>query len=81
MQPLKLNTVMFDIKTILSKNPAPVRRIGVFGSLAKGKIHENSDIDIAIEYESGENYEKYSFDSVIKFCEICDILVDELSVL
>ena len=81
MQPLELNNVILDIKKILSKNYAPIRRVGVFGSLTKGKIHENSDIDIAIEYESGENYENYSYDSVIKFCEICEILEDEMSVL
>jgi len=81
MQPLKLNNVILDIKTIISKNSAPVRRVGVFGSLARGKIHENSDIDIAIEYESGENYENYTYDNVIEFCEFCELLEYEMSVL
>ena len=81
MQPLKLSNVMLDIKTILSNNSAPIRRVGVFGSLVRGKIHENSDIDIAIEYESGDNYENYTYDSVIEFCEFCDILEYEMSVL
>jgi len=28
-----------------------VRRIGLFGSYAKGKAHESSDIDLVIEFE------------------------------
>ena len=81
MKELKLNNVIVDIKSILSQNPAPIKRVGVFGSLAKGQIHENSDIDIAIEYDIGENYEKYNFEGVLRFCEICETLEDEMSVI
>jgi len=76
MQTVELGNVILDIKTILSKNPAPVKRIGLFGSLVKGKFHASSDIDIAIEYEQGD---RYDFDSVVKFCEICDIITNEIS--
>ena len=79
MQKLELDDVILDIKTILSKNSAPVKRVGVFGSLVKGKIHKDSDIDIAIEYDTGENYGKYNFDSFIKFCEICETLSEEMA--
>ncbi|MCL2197603.1 MAG: nucleotidyltransferase domain-containing protein [Defluviitaleaceae bacterium] len=76
MQPLEINSVIFDVKSILSQNPAPVRRIGVFGSLAKGQIHNDSDIDIAIEYEPGESYD---FNNFVKFCEICEYLSETIS--
>ena len=79
MQKLELNNVILDIKTILSQNPAPVKRIGVFGSIANGKIHKDSDIDIAIEYDTGEDYGKYNFDSFLKFCEICEILSEGMA--
>jgi len=79
MQKLELNSVIMDIKTILSQNPAPIKRVGVFGSLVKGKIHKDSDIDIAIEYDTGEDCGKYTFDSFIRFCEICEILSEEMA--
>ena len=79
MQLIDLDSVILDIKKILSKNPAPVKRVGVFGSLVTGRTHENSDIDIAIEYDSGENYEKYSLDSVERFCELCEVLTEKLA--
>jgi len=77
MQKLELNNVISDIKAILSQNPAPIKRIGVFGSLVKGKIHKDSDIDIAIEYDTG----KYNMESFIKYCEICDVLESKMSAL
>jgi len=73
---LELNNVILDIKTILSQNPAPVKRIGVFGSLAKGQIHEKSDIDIAIEYDPGEDYD---FNRFVDFCEICEALRESIA--
>ena len=79
MKTLELNNVILDIKTILTHNPAQIRRVGVFGSLAKGKIHNDSDIDIAIEYETGENLDKYNFDSFVTFCETCEILSKGMS--
>jgi len=36
-----------------------VRRIGIFGSFVRGEEHEDSDIDILIEFEEG----KRSFDT------------------
>ena len=81
MQLVNIDSVIFDIKTILSNNPAPVKRVGVFGSLVTGKMCESSDIDIAIEYDSGESYEKYSFDSVAKFCEFCEVLAEKMAVI
>jgi len=30
-----------------------IRRIGVFGSFARGEEHEESDIDILVEFEEG----------------------------
>jgi predicted nucleotidyltransferase len=75
MQKLKLDSVIIDIKSIVSQDPSTIRRIGVFGSLARQETHEKSDIDIAIEYET----KNYSFDNFVKFLEVCEHMEDMLS--
>jgi len=75
MNKLELESVIFDIKSIISQDPSTIRRIGVFGSLARHETHEKSDIDIAIEYET----ENYSFDNFVKFLEVCEQMEDTLS--
>ena len=37
-----------------------VKRLGLFGSLAKGKATENSDVDLLVEFHSGQkNYDNF----------------------
>jgi len=73
MQTTKLDNVIFDIKTILAQNPAPIKRVGLFGSFVKGKFHENSDIDIAIEYDESNIF---NFEGFVAFCKTCEMLAD-----
>jgi predicted nucleotidyltransferase len=39
------------LKLLLKKNGIPVREVLLFGSIAKGGAHENSDIDLAVIHE------------------------------
>jgi len=76
MKTLDLASVITDVKNLLSQNPAPIKRAGVFGSLATGQFNDESDIDIAIEYDPGENFD---FDRFVKFCELCELLSESVS--
>ena len=76
MKTPELSSVIMDIKLALSQNPGPVKRIGVFGSLAKGRFTDNSDIDIAIEYEPGDDFD---FNRYIRFCELCEFIIESIS--
>ena len=65
-----------DIQLTLSQNPGPVKRVGVFGSLVNGRFTDNSDIDIAIEYEPGDDFD---FNRFARFCEICEYITEFIS--
>jgi predicted nucleotidyltransferase len=58
-----------DIMKILHQNRARlkalgVRRIGVFGSFVRGEQHDDSDIDLLVEFELGQK----SFDAFMELC-------------
>ena len=76
MKTPELNSVIMDIKTALSQYPGPVKRVGIFGSLATGRFTDSSDIDIAIEYapESDFDFERFAL-----FCEVCEYISDNIS--
>jgi len=76
MKKLDLANLIIDLKMSLSKNPAPVKRVGIFGSLVKGQVNDDSDIDIAVEFEQGESFEFFQF---VKFCELCEALRVDIS--
>ena len=76
MNTLELNSVITDIREALSLHPGPVKRVGVFGSLATGKFTDSSDIDIAIEFAPGIDY---NFERFVHFCEICEYISDRIS--
>ena len=44
-----------------------VRRIGLFGSVVRNEISENSDIDIVVEFEKGRG-------GIEEFADLCDYL-------
>jgi len=75
MKTVELTDIMKDLKIIISQNSDVIRRIGIFGSLVKNSFTDNSDIDVAIEYEPGDNY---NFDNFVKFCEICDKISESI---
>ena len=72
----ELNSVITDIRDTLFQHPGPVKRVGVFGSLATGRFTDNSDIDIAIEFASEDDFEVERFS---RFCEICDYISENIS--
>ena len=71
MKTIDLQSVLNDIKPILLENGEIISRIGIFGSLAKGHLNANSDIDIAIEFNPGESFD---FDRFVRYCEVCESL-------
>jgi predicted nucleotidyltransferase len=64
-----------DVLAIVKKNKTflkerfGVKKIGVFGSVARGEAKEKSDVDVLVEFEST----KKSFDN---FMELCFFLED-----
>ena len=76
MKTLELNSVIMDIKSALSQNPELVKRVGIFGSLSKGRATDDSDIDIAIEYAHEDNFD---FERFALFCEMCEYISDNIS--
>ena len=73
MKALDLNNVISDIKTIITKEAVPIKRVGVYGSLVKGQINNDSDIDIAVEYDYKQG-DEINMDKFIEFCEVCESL-------
>ncbi len=49
-----------------------VRRIGLFGSYARGAEHEESDIDLIVEFDA----EKKSYDNFIDLCFFLEDLLE-----
>ncbi|MBW6479809.1 MAG: nucleotidyltransferase family protein [Bacteroidales bacterium] len=43
-------SIILEYKPILQKK-YPIKNIGIFGSVARGDYHENSDVDIIVEFE------------------------------
>ncbi|MGB8217279.1 MAG: nucleotidyltransferase family protein [Candidatus Methanoperedens sp.] len=64
-----------DVLAIVKKNKTflkerfGVKKIGIFGSVARGEAKEKSDVDVLVEFEST----KKSFDN---FMELCFFLED-----
>jgi predicted nucleotidyltransferase len=64
-----------DVLAIVKKNKTflkerfGVKKIGVFGSVARGEAKEKSDVDVLVEFEST----KKNFDN---FMELCFFLED-----
>ncbi len=50
-----------------------VSKIGLFGSYARQEQHNNSDIDILIDFEAG----KETFDNFMAVCALLDALFNE----
>jgi len=73
---MNIQNVSKDINNILSHNPGLVKKIGIFGSLARGDYNDNSDIDLLVEYDMPSNFVLKMF---TKYCELCNIIDDTLS--
>ncbi len=60
----QINDKASFIKLILSERDIitgyGVKRIGIFGSLVKNKMEEDSDVDLLVEFETGKkNYDNF----------------------
>jgi len=73
---MDLGSVSADISNLVSSERALIKRIGIFGSLARGDYNDSSDIDLLIEYASTP---KFILDRFDRFCGVCNKLVDFLS--
>jgi predicted nucleotidyltransferase len=56
------------------KNDLPVREVYLYGSFAKGEIHEGSDIDLLIIGDFAERF----FDRIGKILELTDLPIEPL---
>ena len=73
---MNIQNVANDIRTMLSLNPGLVKKIGIFGSLARGDFNEKSDIDLLVRYDSPP---VFSMEKITRYCELCCKIQDELS--
>ena len=72
---INITDVSKSIRNIISHNPL-VKKIGIFGSLARGNFNENSDIDILIAYDETDDFQPERF---LQFCKLCNKVIDDLS--
>jgi predicted nucleotidyltransferase len=73
---MDLGSVSADINRLVSADRTLIKRIGIFGSLARGDYNDGSDIDLLVEYASTP---KFLLDRFDRFCGVCNKLVDFLS--
>ena len=73
---LSIQNVADDIRAVISDNPDLVKKIGIFGSLARGDYNEESDIDLLVRYDSPP---VFSMEKITRYCELCCKIQEELS--
>ena len=73
---MNIQSVINDIRTILSLSPGLVKKIGIFGSLARGDFNEDSDIDLLVRYDSPA---VFSMGKIAEYFELCCKIQEELS--
>ena len=64
-----------DILRFIAQYSYLVRKIGIFGSLARGDFNDKSDIDLLIEYNAPA---KFEIDNFRNYCALCNDLTDAL---
>ena len=75
MRTFDLVSVSGDIREVLVNAPSVVKRVGIFGSLARGTFELDSDIDILVEYDTALLMEMEHFS---RFCALCNEIRDTL---
>ena len=73
---LSIKEIAKDINEVISSNPDVVKKIGVFGSFARGDFNHESDIDLLIEYNMPSDF---VMDSFTVFCNLCNKIEDMLT--
>ena len=76
MKKLSVPELSNDILNIVSQHPDLIKVIGIFGSLARGDYHDESDIDLIVEYNS---FSEFSMETFTKFCGLCNQLEERLA--
>jgi uncharacterized protein len=67
---LEIQTVLLDLKSKI-QDQYRVTRLGIFGSYARHEEHQDSDLDILIDYVKAP--------SLVRVIELRDLLSDRLS--
>ena len=70
---LELKSVSDDVQGIVAKKNGLIKKVGVFGSLARGTFNDDSDIDILVEYNAAPDLQMEHF---TQFCELCNQIAD-----
>jgi len=70
---LEVKSVSVDIQDIVSRKIGLIKKVGIFGSLARGTFSDDSDIDILVEYNASPDFQMEHF---TQFCELCNQIVD-----
>ena len=75
---LELKSVSIDVQNIVTNKNGLIKKVGIFGSLARGTFNDDSDIDILVEYNAAPVLQMEHF---TQFCELCNQIVDVLGLL
>ena len=73
---MNIQDVAKDIRNIISLNPGLIKKVGIFGSLARGDYNSESDIDLLIEYNMSSDFALRSFTN---YCELCNKIDETLT--
>ena len=73
MQKLSIQNISSDISCFIANfnGESRVKRVGIFGSVSRGEIHSDSDIDIVTEYDFRGIF---NMNDYVKYCIFCDAL-------
>ena len=72
---LGLKSVTDDVQNIITKKNGLIKKVGIFGSLARGTFNDDSDIDILVEYNAAPHLQMEHF---TQYCELCNQIADML---
>jgi predicted nucleotidyltransferase len=73
--PMTIESVSAEIRKIIAPHADLVKKVGIFGSLARGDFNEGSDIDLLIEYATVHDMNMNRFEL---FCKVCNDMIDYL---
>ena len=72
---MNIQAVAEDIRALIAHEPKLVKRIGIFGSLARGDYNNDSDIDLLVEYDMPPSFVMKLYTS---YCELCNKIEETL---
>ena len=76
MKSFDINTIANDINNIVKAKPGLIKKIGIFGSIARGNFHGESDIDLLVEYINPPDFTMQLF---ARYCEMCSQIEESLA--